>query len=105
MPPSIFKTPDLLNITTIKQDKYPFSSAEERFPDPLEYEKYKEVYKLDRSLLSHIKPSLKIMHPLPRVGEIDPELDDTKHAVYFQQAGNGIPIRKALLALVLGAIK
>ena len=42
------------------------------------------------------------MHPLPRVGEIRPELDNTKNAVYFQQAGNGVHVRKALLALVLG---
>jgi len=48
---------------------------------------------------------LKIMHPLPRVGEIKPELDDTPNAAYFQQAGNGVHVRKALLALVLGKIK
>lgn len=77
----------------------------ERFADPIEYEKYKGIYKLDTSLLPHIKKDLKIMHPLPRVDEIDKSLDETEHAVYFEQAANGIPVRKALLALVLGKIK
>jgi aspartate carbamoyltransferase catalytic subunit len=70
----------------------------------LEYEKYKNAYRLDRSLLSQIKDDMKIMHPLPRVGEINPELDDTNHAIYFEQAGNGVTVRKAVLALVLGKV-
>src|SRR3989344_844041 len=74
----------------------------ERFPDPVEYEKYKGIYRLDASLLPNIKKDLKIMHPLPRVDEIDKSLDKTDHAVYFKQAANGIYVRKALLALLLG---
>ena len=77
----------------------------ERFADPIEYERYKGVYKLDVGLLDNVKKDLKIMHPLPRVDEIDKSLDDTEHAVYFEQAANGIHVRKALLALVLGKIK
>jgi len=77
----------------------------ERFPDQLEYEKYKNAFKLDKSTLETSKKDMIIMHPLPRVGEIDSELDDTKNAVYFKQAGNGIPIRQALLSLVLGKIQ
>jgi len=77
----------------------------ERFPDPLEYKKYAGVYKLDKTIIPHVKPSLKIMHPLPRVDEINPELDGTPYALYFEQAGNGIPVRQALLSLVLGRIK
>ncbi len=87
---------DILYVTRIQQ---------ERFSDPLEYEKYKNVYRLDQSLLSHIKEDMKIMHPLPRVGEISPELDETKHAIYFEQAGNGVIVRKAVLALVLGKLE
>ena len=68
----------------------------------MEYKKYKGVYKLNAKLLPHIKKNLKIMHPLPRVDEIDKSLDETEHAIYFEQAANGIPVRKALLALVLG---
>ena len=45
------------------------------------------------------------MHPLPRVTEIDPEVDSTSYAVYFKQAFNGVPIRMALLSLVLGEKK
>ena len=84
---------DVLYVTRIQQ---------ERFPDPMEYERYKNAYRLDRSLLEHVKKGMKIMHPLPRVGEISPELDETAHAVYFEQAGNGVTVRKAVLALVLG---
>jgi aspartate carbamoyltransferase catalytic subunit len=93
---AVSKNLDILYVTRIQQ---------ERFPDPMEYEKYKNAYRLDRSLLSHIKEDLKIMHPLPRVGEISPELDETKHAIYFEQAGNGVTVRKALLALVLGKVE
>jgi aspartate carbamoyltransferase catalytic subunit len=92
---TISKKLDILYVTRIQQ---------ERFPDPMEYEKYKNAYRLDRSLLKHIKKDLKIMHPLPRVGEISPELDETEHAIYFDQAGNGVTVRKALLALVLGKV-
>jgi aspartate carbamoyltransferase catalytic subunit len=77
----------------------------ERFQDPVEYEKYKGVYRLNMDILKDAKKSLKIMHPLPRVDEIDKELDNSEHAVYFEQAANGIHVRKALLALVLGKIK
>ena len=69
------------------------------------YEKYKNAYRLDKTLLEQSKKNLAIMHPLPRVGEINPELDETPNAIYFKQAGNGIPIRQALLALILGKIK
>jgi len=92
----VSKQLDVLYVTRIQK---------ERFADALEYEKYKNAYKLDKSLLKISKKDLIIMHPLPRVGEINPELDDTKNAVYFRQAGNGIPVRQALLALVLGKIK
>jgi aspartate carbamoyltransferase catalytic subunit len=92
---SVSEDLDILYVTRIQQ---------ERFPDPMEYEKYKNAYRLDRSLLNHIKEDLKIMHPLPRVGEISPDLDETEHAIYFEQAGNGVTVRKALLALVLGKV-
>ncbi|MBS3126361.1 aspartate carbamoyltransferase [Candidatus Woesearchaeota archaeon] len=99
------ETENLFEVSKDLDVLYATRIQKERFPDPLEYEKYKGIYRLDKTLLTHIKPDLRIMHPLPRVDEISPELDDTKHAVYFEQAGNGIPVRKALLALVLGAVK
>ncbi len=84
---------DILYVTRIQQ---------ERFPDPLEYERYKGMYKVDKKILGHIKKDMKIMHPLPRVDEIDPALDSTEHALYFEQAANGVPMRQALLAILLG---
>jgi len=77
----------------------------ERFPDQLDYEKVKGVYHLDKSILKNAKKELKILHPLPRVDELDKSLDQTKNAVYFDQSRNGVPVRQALLALVLGAVK
>ncbi|MCK5283440.1 MAG: aspartate carbamoyltransferase [Nanoarchaeota archaeon] len=76
----------------------------ERFPDPVEYNKLKGVYQIDKSLLNHTKKDVKILHPLPRVDEIKKELDDTENAAYFRQAGNGIPVRQAIIALVTGMI-
>jgi len=76
----------------------------ERFPDPLDYEKVKNAFVLDKSILSKTKKDMIILHPLPRVNELNYDLDKTPNAVYFEQAKNGIPVRKALLALVLGKI-
>jgi len=84
---------DILYMTRIQQ---------ERFPDPLEYKRLKGVYQIGLRILDHAKKDVIIMHPLPRVDEIKPELDTSENAVYFRQAGNGIHVRKALLALVLG---
>ncbi len=77
---------------------------EERFADRLEYERVKGAFRVDLELLekSGAEEELRIMHPLPRVDELAPELDDTPYAVYFEQAANGVPVRQALLAMVLG---
>lgn len=72
----------------------------ERFLDLLEYERVKSVYVLDKKLLESTKESFRIMHPLPRIDEIHPELDSTKAALYFKQAANGIPVREALLDIL-----
>jgi aspartate carbamoyltransferase catalytic subunit len=100
-----FQTDDVFEVSKNLDILYVTRIQQERFPDPMEYEKYKNAYRLDRSLLDEIKKDMKIMHPLPRVGEISPELDDTSHAIYFEQAGNGVTVRKALLALVLGKVE
>jgi len=76
----------------------------ERFPEPAEYAKVKGSYKIDLETLNKAKDDLIILHPLPRVDEISAEVDNTSHARYFQQVWNGIVIRMALLALILGAI-
>ncbi|MEE9558354.1 MAG: aspartate carbamoyltransferase [Candidatus Brocadiales bacterium] len=76
----------------------------ERFADPVEYGKVKGAYHLSKVALSQldVKDDLKILHPLPRVEEMDESLDDTPYAVYFQQAHSGVPVREAILAAVLG---
>jgi aspartate carbamoyltransferase catalytic subunit len=85
---------DVLYVTRIQK---------ERFPDPAEYAKVKGVYKIDLNLLKKAKRDMIVLHPLPRVDEIAAEVDETPHARYFQQVWNGIIMRMALLALILGA--
>ena len=74
----------------------------ERFTDMMEYERVKDIYILKKSMLTKAKPSLKILHPLPRVNEISTDVDDTPQAYYFQQAGNGLFAREAIICDVLG---
>ncbi len=87
---------DVLYVTRIQK---------ERFPDPAEYAKVKGSYKINLETLQEAKKDLIILHPLPRVDEIAPEVDNTQYARYFQQVWNGIVVRMALLALILGAAK
>ena len=76
----------------------------ERFADPMEYERVKNVFVLNAKMLEKAKPNLKVMHPLPRVNEISTSVDKTPHAYYFEQAENGLYVREALLGLVLGKL-
>jgi len=87
------KEADVLYVTRIQK---------ERFPDPEEYNKVMGSYRITLDLLKNGKEDLIVMHPLPRVMEIDPEVDATPHAKYFTQAFNGVPVRMALLALIFG---
>lgn len=87
---------DVLYVTRIQK---------ERFPDPAEYAKVKGSYKINLEILKEAKKDLVILHPLPRIDEISPEVDSTPHARYFQQVWNGVVVRMALLALILGATK
>ncbi len=84
---------DLLYITRIQR---------ERFEDPAEYERLKGIYLVDNSLVQRFKEGTVVMHPLPRVDEIAPEVDSYPGAAYFRQVRNGLYIRMALLSLVLG---
>ncbi|MFO7678292.1 MAG: aspartate carbamoyltransferase [Thermoplasmatota archaeon] len=90
------KDADVLYVTRIQK---------ERFPDAEEYNKVVGSYKIDIDLLKNAKEDLVVMHPLPRVVEIDPQVDKTNHALYFKQAFNGVPVRMALLSLILGGRK
>ncbi|MBN1833588.1 MAG: aspartate carbamoyltransferase [Deltaproteobacteria bacterium] len=74
----------------------------ERFEDLAEYEKLKGSYVLTREILFKGNKDITIMHPLPRVDEISSDVDDLPNAAYFRQAHNGVYVRMALLALVMG---
>src|SRR5713101_2369906 len=76
----------------------------ERFGDLAEYEKVKGSYRLTSDELARAKKSSIVMHPLPRVDEIDSSVDSTSHAKYFPQVGNGVVLRMGLLGLVFGAV-
>ncbi len=69
---------------------------------PEAYQRTKGQYVIDRSLADSMKEGGIIIHPLPRVGEITPEVDDSPHAVYFKQVGYGLTVRMALLSMLLG---
>lgn len=82
---------DVLYITRIQK---------ERFPNEKEFKKIEKSYCVNKKTIQKAKKSLKIMHPLPRVKELSTDLDNTNHAVYFEQAKNGVPVREALLFLL-----
>ena len=88
----VLETLDVLYVTRIQR---------ERFPDENEYRKVAGEYRIDAGLLERADDDLTVMHPLPRVDEIAPEVDETTHAKYFEQAHNGVPVRMALLDLML----
>lgn len=69
----------------------------ERFTDLMEYEKVKNVYILRKDMLQKTKDNLKILHPLPRVNEIQQDVDDSPKAYYFEQAKNGVYTREAVI--------
>ncbi len=86
---------DVLYVTRIQK---------ERIPDPTEYEKVKGMYEVNLEALREAKPSLKVLHPLPRVDELSTDIDDTNYAQYFVQAAGGLPLRMVLLNLILGGV-
>ena len=74
----------------------------ERFTDLMEYERVKDLYLLKLSMLKKAKDNMRILHPLPRVNEIEYAIDDDPHAYYFEQAHNGLFARQALICDALG---
>lgn len=86
---------DVLYVTRIQK---------ERFPSEAAYNKVKNAFILNNKILRYAREGMKIMHPLPRINEIQTDLDDYPGSIYFQQAHNGVIVRKALLSLVLGKI-
>jgi len=88
----IIKKIDVLYVTRIQR---------ERFPDPTEYERLRGSYKIDLKTLEEAKPNMILMHPLPRVDEIAPEVDATPYAKYFKQPYYGVIVRMAILKALL----
>jgi aspartate carbamoyltransferase catalytic subunit len=84
---------DVIYITRIQK---------ERFPDLVEYEKVKGSYKITKSVLTKGKKKSIILHPLPRADELPYDIDLLPNAAYMKQANWGVPLRMALLELVLG---
>lgn len=84
---------DILYMTRIQR---------ERFADPMEYERVKNSYILKNEMLENSKSNMRILHPLPRVNEIEEAVDQNPKAYYFEQALNGVYVREAILASILG---
>ena len=90
---NVINNADILYMTRVQR---------ERFTDLMEYERVKNVYVLRADMLQHTRPNLRILHPLPRVGEIAYDVDACPQAYYFQQAKNGLFVREALICDCLG---
>jgi len=86
---------DILYMTRIQK---------ERFSDPIEYEKVRNAYILRNEMLKGAKKNMRVLHPLPRVNEIEMDVNSNPMAYYFQQAQNGVYVRQALLASILGVV-
>lgn len=91
--PEVINKSDIIYMTRVQR---------ERFTDPMEYERVKDLYTLRNAMLAHSKDNLRILHPLPRVGEINPDVDDNPKAYYFEQARNGLYARQAIITRALG---
>ncbi len=87
------KNADIIYMTRVQK---------ERFSDPIEYERTKNAYVLKNEMLNGAKPTMKVLHPLPRVNEIDIQVDSSKHAYYFEQTENGVYVRQAIISLIMG---
>ena len=98
----VVETDDLLGQINNADVIYMTRIQKERFPDEDEYAKVAGAYKLQASDLDEAKAEMIIMHPLPRVDEIHPSVDSTRHARYFEQAFNGVVARMALMCWLLG---
>jgi len=102
---SYYQYADLQEVITKIDILYMTRIQKERFSDPIEYEKVKNSYVLRNVMLEGAKSNLKILHPLPRVNEIMTDVDDNPKAYYFTQALNGVFVRQALLASILGVVE
>jgi aspartate carbamoyltransferase catalytic subunit len=101
---AVEETADLEAALTEADILYMTRIQKERFSDAAEYERLRGSYVLTREMVEQLRPDVTIMHPLPRVDEVSTDVDGLPGAAYFRQAKNGIYIRMALIALVMGKI-
>jgi aspartate carbamoyltransferase catalytic subunit len=101
---SVEETTDLESALAKADVFYMTRIQKERFADSAEYEALKGSYVLTRSLIERVNPGVTVLHPLPRVDEIATDVDDLSGAAYFRQVKNGVYVRMALIAMVLGKI-
>ena len=99
---NVVETEDLYGSMADADVVYMTRIQKERFADEDEYARCAGAYKLHARHLSDVKQDMIVMHPLPRVDEVDPSVDNTRHARYFEQAFNGVVARMALLCHLLG---
>lgn len=97
-----FEHTEFTNIISEADIIYMTRVQKERFTDPIEYEKVKNVYILRNKMLNNTKATMKILHPLPRVNEIHPDVDSNPKAYYFTQALNGVFTRQAIISHIMG---
>jgi aspartate carbamoyltransferase catalytic subunit len=97
-----FEHPEFIDIIREADIIYMTRVQKERFSDLIEYEKNKNTYVLNNAILENTKPTVRVLHPLPRVNEIDVDVDNNPKAYYFDQALNGMFVRQAIIAKVLG---
>ncbi len=91
----VISSVDVLYVTRIQK---------ERFPDPSEYEKVKGSYRVTKTLLSRAREGLMVLHPLPRLDELETAVDETPYAAYFDQVRSSVPVRMSVLAWSAGVI-
>ncbi len=96
----VFETANLEKYLPVADVLYATRIQKERFPDEIEYQKVRNAYVIDESVLPKENKKFRIMHPLPRVNEISTAIDSTGYALYFEQAANGIPVREAILSML-----
>lgn len=96
------ETADLAEVIDQADIVYMTRVQRERFSDPMEYEKVKNAYVLHDHMLGKTRDGMKILHPLPRVNEINPDVDSNTKAYYFEQALNGVYTRQAIICTLMG---
>lgn len=99
---SYYETTDMMERMEMADIIYMTRVQRERFLDIMEYERVKNAYILHNDMLVDTKPNMRILHPLPRVNEIAPDVDDNPKAYWFQQTENGVYTRMAIMAYLFG---